>query len=138
MTSPMPSSGFLIDTNVISELAKPQPNPGVTRWGASVQSVSVSAVSLEEIFFGLALKPNVRIRGWFETFVETYCRILPLTAEIAKSSGSLRGRLASRGKVRTQADMLIAATAQIHQLTLVTRNVRDFEECGIALLNPFS
>ena len=50
----------------------------------------------------------------------------------------MRGRLAARGVVREQADMLIAAIAQVHQLTLVTRNTRDFEFCGIALLNPFA
>lgn len=134
----MPSSGFLVDTNVISELAKPEPNPGVVRWAESVQAVALSVISLEEIFFGLAWKPNARIRAWFETFLDRHCRILPVAAEIAKGSGALRGGLASKGKPRTQADMLIAATAQIHQLTLVTRNVRDFEDCGIALLDPFA
>ena len=49
----------------------------------------------------------------------------------------MRGVLAARGQVRHMADMLIAATAQIHALTLVTRNVRDFDGCGIAVLNPF-
>jgi predicted nucleic acid-binding protein len=50
----------------------------------------------------------------------------------------MRGKLRNQGKTRSQADMLIAATAQIHQLTLVTRNIRDFEDCDILLLNPFT
>ena len=50
----------------------------------------------------------------------------------------MRAQLATRGHVRSQADMLIAATAQVHALTLVTRNVRDFDGCGIAVLNPFT
>lgn len=61
------------------------------------------------------------------------CQVLPITAEIAKRSGELGGNLRTQGKPRSQADMLIAATAQIHQLTLVTRNIRDFEDCAIAL-----
>jgi predicted nucleic acid-binding protein len=70
--------------------------------------------------------------------LKTYCQIIPITAEIAHHSGELRGRLRTQGKPRTQADMLIAATAHLHQLTLVTRNTRDFEDCGISLLNPFT
>ncbi len=129
---------FLVDTNVISELARREPNPGVLSWADSVSSVAVSAVTVEEIFFGLAWKPNQRIQGWIEQFFGDDCRICPVTTEIARCSGMLRGRFAAHGQQRTQADMLIAATAQINQLTLVTRNIRDFEDCGIGLLDPFS
>jgi toxin FitB len=62
----------------------------------------------------------------------------PLPRYCGWRAGALRGQLAARGLVRHQADMLIAATAQAHQLTLVPRNIRDFEDCGIGLLNPFS
>ena len=64
--------------------------------------------------------------------------MLPITEEIARQSGLLRGGLRARGVSRTQAAMLIAATAQIHALTLVTRNGRDFENCGVTLFDPFS
>jgi predicted nucleic acid-binding protein len=64
--------------------------------------------------------------------------VLPVTDAIARRGGEMRAALAARGQVRSQADMLIAATAQVHALTVVTRNVRDFDDCGIALLNPFS
>lgn len=99
--------------------------------------MAISAVTVEEVYFGLSWKPNPRIRLWFEGFLETYCQILPVTAEIAKRSGEIRGQLQARGETRSSADMLIASTAQEHQLTLVTRNVRHFEDCGIPLLNPF-
>lgn len=128
----------LADTNVASELAKPNPNPGVERWAVSAWSIALSAVTIEELLYGLSWRPNPRVSARLEEFVATRCDVLPITDEIARLSGQLRGRLASRGLVRTQADMLIAATAQVHQLALVTRNVKDFEECGIALLNPFS
>jgi toxin FitB len=97
----------------------------------------VSVITVEEIFYGLSAKPNLRIQTWFEGFVERYCKLLPITAEIAQRSGELRGQRRGQGKTHTQADMMIAATAQIHQLTLVTRNIRDFDDCGIPLLNPF-
>ena len=129
---------FLVDTNVISELVRRDPNPGVLSWADSVSSVVISAVTVEEIFFGLAWKPNQRIQEWVEQFFAEDCRICPVTIEIARCSGVLRGRFTARGQQRTQADMLIAATAQLHQLTVVTRNYRDFEDCGVALLDPFS
>ena len=129
---------FLVDTNVISELSRRTPNSGVLSWAETVTSVQISAVTVEEIFFGLAWKPNQRIQQWIEQFFTEDCRIRPVTLEIAKCSGLLRGGLAARGRQRSQADMLIAATAHVNQLTLVTRNIRDFDDCGVALLNPFS
>ncbi len=129
---------FLVDTNVVSELVRPAPNASVLAWADTVSSVALSVVTVEEIFFGLARKPNQRIQAWVERYLSDECEICPVTLEIARCAGLLRGSLASRGQRRTQADMLIAATAQVNQLTLVTRNVSDFESCGVALLNPFS
>jgi toxin FitB len=129
---------FLCDTNIISELARTQPNPGVIAWSSSVGSITLSVITLEEIAYGLTAKPNPRIQNWFQHFLSTYCQILPITAEIAQHAGELRGTFRTRGITRSQADMLIAATAHIHQLTLITRNIRDFEGCEIELFNPFS
>ncbi|MEH2454012.1 MAG: type II toxin-antitoxin system VapC family toxin [Nostoc sp.] len=134
----MPLMTFLCDTNIISELVRLQPNSGVLKWAALVPTIVLSTITVEEIFYGLTFKPNSRIQIWFESFLENNCEVLPITIEIAKRSGELRGQLRLSGKTHTQADMMIAATAQIHQLTLVTRNIRDFEGCGIPLLNPFS
>ena len=129
---------YLVDTNVIGDLARARPNHGVVTWAGQVNSVSLSVVSLEEIRFGLAWKPNARIAAWFERFLSEQCQILPVTDEVARRSGDLRGRLQARGRTRTQADMLIAATAIAHRLTLVTRNEADFEGCDVTVLNPFS
>lgn len=134
----MSSPTLLVDTHIISELARPRPNPGVLQWAESVSLVALSVVTVEEVIFGLAWRPNPRVRDWFARFLEVNCEVLPVTAEIADRAGELRGRLMSRGAARTQADMLIAATAHVHQLTLVTRNVRDFADTSVAVLNPFS
>jgi predicted nucleic acid-binding protein len=134
----MPPTAFLVDTNVLSELTRRRPDTRVTAWARTVATISLSVITLEEIEFGLAWKPNTRVQTWFETFVRQHCVIHAVSAEIAGVAGRLRGNLAVGGVARTQADMLIAATAQVERLTLVTRNVRDFAGCGIPLLDPFA
>ena len=71
----------------------------------------ISVVTLEEIFFGLAAKPNVRILAEVEALMSRRCRVLEVTPAIARQAGQMRGSLAARGRARSQADMLIAATA---------------------------
>jgi predicted nucleic acid-binding protein len=128
----------LVDTNVVSELARPRPDRRVVEWMIGLSAVILSAITVEEIFFGLAAKPTPRIERWFEGFLETDCQVLEVTASIARHAGVLRGQLARRGRSRTQADMLIASTAARHGLTLATRNERDFEDCGVSVHNPFA
>ena len=128
---------MLCDTNIISELARPHPNQGVWTWASQHPHIYLSAITIEELYFGLAWKSNPRIKLWLDHFIKDYCSILEITSEIAQFAGELRGNLQLKGITRTQADILIAATAAIHGLTLVTRNERDFESCGITILNPF-
>ena len=128
----------LCDTNVLSELIRRQPNPGVLGWADEQASIAISVVTVEEISYGLAWRPAPRIAAWFDRFLERRCEVLPVTAEIARVSGQLRGRLQAQGETRNQADMVLAATATIHGLTLVTRNVRHMVDCGVVVLNPFT
>lgn len=128
---------YVVDTNIISELCRRDPDDGVLGWSDGVARVAVSVITVEEVFFGLSWRPNPRVLAWMEQFFQRH-EVLPISQKIARRAGELRGQLTARGIVREQADMLIAATAQSHQLTLVTRNTRDFEQCGIGLLNPFS
>jgi predicted nucleic acid-binding protein len=129
---------ILVDTNVLSELVRPRPDPRVVDWAGGLSSVILSAVTIEEVFFGLSAKPSPRIERWFEDFLDSDCRVLEVTTPIARHAGILRGQLARRGRPRTQADMLIAATAALHGLTLATRNERDFKDCGVTVVNPFA
>ena len=133
----MASNDLLVDTNVISELVRRTPHRGVAAWANTVGRISVSVVTIEEIAFGLAWHPNARVVQWFDRFFEEQCLVIPVSKEIAKRAGHVRGSLRSEGKTVTQADALIAATAELLGLTLVTRNARDFEPWRIPLLNPF-
>lgn len=128
---------FLVDTNVVSELTKRRPNPGVIAWAGTVTDQQLSAISIDELRFGMARRPDARIINWLEQYLRQHS-VLPITQEIAERAGAMRGDFSRKGIVREQADMLIAATAQQHNLTLVTRNTRDFEGCGIGLLDPFT
>ena len=131
---------YLADTNIISELMRPVPHAGVLRWVEALDPTAgfaVSAVSVDEILFGLTHKPRPRALALFNRLAAR-TTVLDVTETVARRAGEMRGLLAARGQVRSQADMFIAATVQVHALTLVTRNVRDFDGCGIAVLNPFS
>lgn len=128
---------WLMDTNVLSELVRPQPNPGVLQWASKIETIAISAITVDELMYGLAWKPNNKVRGWLFGFLNESCDVLPITQSIAYRAGVMRGKLRAEGITRSQPDMLIAATAHAHGLTLVTRNVRDFQQCEIDLLNPF-
>lgn len=131
---------YLADTNIISELMRPVPHAGVVRWVEALDQTvgfAISAVSVDEILFGLTHKSRPRALALFNGLAAR-TTVLDVTEAVARRAGEMRGLLATRGQVRSQADMFIAATAQVHALTLVTRNVRDFDGCGIAVLNPFS
>lgn len=128
----------LCDTNVLGELSRPRPNPGVIEWAASVSLILLSVVTVEEVLYGLSWKPRPKTLAWFEKFLDEQCVVLPVTERIARIGGGLRGRFQAAGQTRTQADMLIAATAIVHETGLVTRDTGHFEGCGVSVFNPFS
>ncbi len=128
---------MLIDTNVIGELLRPRPDPRVLVWASGVQAGAVSVVTVEEIAFGFARRPKPRVQHAFESLMAERLSVIGVTEPIARAAGRLRGSFATQGVVRHQADMLIAATALVLGLTVVTRNTRDFTGCGVVVLNPF-
>lgn len=128
---------YLCDTNIISELMRPQPQPIVRHWLESQDTILLSVLSLEELHFGLLRKDLHQKRDWLTRFVAARCECLPIDTRIAIRAGEMRGELAKQGQTRTQADLLIAATAATHQATLATRNTRDFENLNLPIFNPF-
>lgn len=128
---------FLCDTNIISELMRPMPQPHVRRWLETQDSILLSVLSLEELHFGLLRKDLHQKRDWLNRFVDARCECLPIDTRIAIRAGEMRGELAKQGQTRSQADLLIAATAATHQAILATRNTRDFDQLNIPLFNPF-
>lgn len=127
----------LIDTNIISELMRRQPDPRVAAWAVQQPGFLISVITLEELTFGLTQKALPMKRQWLDDFLARQCQILPVTQSIAQGSGTLRGTLAAKGITRHPSDMLIAATALLHKLPLATRNTADFEDCGLTLVDPF-
>ena len=128
---------FLFDSNAVSEAMKREPNLQVRQLINKQTPVLMSVVSVEEIYYGLTYKDARKKWTWFENFVESRCEVLQVTTDIAKQCGIWRGQFRLQGITRSQADLLIGATALQHDLVLVTRNTKDFEGCDIQLFNPF-
>ena len=127
----------LWDTNIVSELSRPSPNPGVLAWAKGEDAIAISAVTVDEMMFGLTRRPRPRISTWLESFFTNHCEVMDVTEPVARLAGELRGHLRAKGEVRTQADMLVAATAKIHGFSLITRNTKDFKGCGVEVINQF-
>lgn len=132
-------TSHLLDTNVIRELVKPKPHPGVVAWLSGLEAVVLSAVTVEELTFGVERtqgKAREALRGWLSELWAAQPVIVDVTAEIAAAAGRLRARRTA-GRPASQADMLIAACALRRGLVLATRNTRDFSGFGLTLFNPF-
>lgn len=130
---------YLVDTNVLSELPRPRPDPRALRWLQDQPAILISVVSMEELVFGVSRASPTRrakLTGWLDTLLGA-AQLLDVTAPVARAAGELRAAREATGRRVAQADMLIAATAVVHGLTLATRNTRDFDGCGVALVDPF-
>jgi toxin FitB len=128
---------YLADTNILSELVKKTPDAQVMQWLQAIERMAISAVTIEEAHFGLAWLPNARKLSLFDAIVQSLQAVYPITESIAQRAGILRGQFQAQGITRSTPDMLIAATAQEHQLIIATRNVCDFLGCGVQVVNPF-
>ena len=137
-------NGYLIDTNIISELTKPSPAPQVEDFlRQSTDHVFVSVFSIGEIRKGIASLPTskrrVELEDWLNNEILPWFgdRILPVTLAIAEQLGMLAAQSKARGRPRSIIDAVLAATAFKHDLILVTRNVRDYEDLGVTIFNPW-
>ncbi|TFW26029.1 type II toxin-antitoxin system VapC family toxin [Duganella callida] len=136
---------FLLDTNVVSELRKApsgRADRSVVRWSLTIDETDLflSSITIHELEIGILLLSRKDVRGghslrsWMQhDILTTYAgRILPVDTTIAQRSAALH-----ICRTRPWADALIAATALVHGLTIVTRNVADFQSTGARLLNPW-
>jgi toxin FitB len=108
----------------------------VLRWISKQDQLAINVITLEELHFGLTRQSLHLKKHWLNSFIASQCLILPVIEPIACIAGSLRGELAREGITRHQADLLIAATALHHKLSLATRNTKDFTRCGLKMINP--
>lgn len=139
-------TGYLLDTNVPSEFSRDRPEPRVTHWLKTQPATMLflSAVTIGEIRKGLVVLPSSRRRieleAWFHTdlLIWFHNRILPVTHAVADRWGVLDGQCQLRGTPLNTADGMIAATAIEHDLTVVTRNVKDFTGLGVGIFNPWN
>ena len=136
---------ILLDTNVVSEVMKTQPAEAVVAWLNSQDSerLYVSAITIGEITYGLRILPDGKrrsgLRERFERFVALAFdqRVLSYDESAARVYGELMGDRKELGLPMSVPDGQIAAIARLNHLAVATRNVLDFEHCGIDVLNPF-
>ena len=136
---------YLLDTCMISELARPAPDARVLKWieSAEESALYLSVLTIGELEKGIARLPSSarrrKIEGWVRgDLADRFAgRVLAVDAAVAEKWGQISGASEARGKSPPVIDALIAATGLVHGLVVVTRNVADLERCGARCLNPW-
>jgi predicted nucleic acid-binding protein len=132
---------YLVDANVLSEPTKPEPAPRVVAWlRAHGPGINVNPVILGELRYGILILPKGKKRAtlesWFDAGIgRLHC--LPWDAETGLQWAELLARLRSAGKAMPIKDSLIAATAVVHGLAVVSRHRADFANAGVQVVDPF-
>ncbi len=132
----------LFDTNVVSELARPQPNPTILAYCGSVEQAYLSVVTMHELYYGAhAVNDSARqekLLGWITQLRSKHSgKVIPVNLEIAENAAIMRANERLAGRILAVEDSLIAATADVYSLSVVTRNTKDFQNTGIHLINPW-
>jgi len=136
---------FLLDTYAVSEWVKPRPNPGLIRWmeSADEDRLFLSVITLAELHYGVQWMPagrrRTRVERWLslEVPLRFERRVLPVSERIAVAWGRVVSLTESAGRPISAMDAFLAATAQVHDLTLVTRNVDHFRALK-TVLSPWT
>lgn len=137
---------ILLDTNVVSEIAKERPSDDVIAWlnAQASSDLFLSSVTLAETAYGFRIMPPGRRRDHriaiFERFIAQQFSqpILTFDEDTARAFGDIVGARRQLGRPMSTFDGQIAAIARVNHLALATRNVKDFEDCGLELINPFT
>jgi predicted nucleic acid-binding protein len=137
---------FLLDTNVVSEWVKPRPNPGIMKWLAGVDEdrVFLSVITLAELRNGITRLPAGRRREQLDSWLSHDLlerfegRLLSIGTAIADQWGRITAIAKTSGRTIHAMDAFLAATAAVHELTIVTRDVKDFEQIKLSVLSPWS
>ena len=132
---------YLVDANVLSEPTRPRPDAGVLSWlREHERDFAVDPVIVGELRFGILLLPKgrkrVRLERWFESGIQRL-QCLSWDLDTGLRWAALLAALRAKGRAMPIKDSLIAATALVHGLTVVTRNDADFEKAGVPIVNPF-
>lgn len=136
---------IVLDTNVVSELMKSAPHRAVVRWAAArpVAGLFTTAITQAEILHGVRLLPSGRRRDAIEAsakavFEEVFAgRVLPFSSEVAEPYAEIAAGRRRSGRPISQADAQIAAIARAVGASLATRNVGDFDGCGVRVVDPW-
>ena len=137
---------FVIDTNVASELMRPEPAPTVAAWIAErdAEELYLTAVSEAELLFGIAIMPAGRRRDMLEASMNRWLdqgfgeRILPFDSAAARAYAEVASDRRRAGRPIGEADCQIAAISRSRGAVLVTRNERDFEATGVDIVDPWT
>ena len=135
-------TGFLLDTNVVSELTKKSPDPGVIAFLSEQDNLWLSPIVLHELEFGLQLLPQGssrdRLRQTLSELIAEYeDQVLPVKRKEAEWAARLRAQAHLSGRVLHLGDALIAGTAKSHNLSIATRNIGGFDGLDVDVLNPW-
>lgn len=136
-------SGYVVDTNIISEAIKAKPDPNVTTWlEKNSRTLYLTSITIEELRFGALMMPKGKKRKALEEWIDSlsiafYQKILSFDARAAETCAIFHERAISNGRTPSIEDLMIASIAQSEGLAVATRNVKDFEYLDIDLANPF-
>ena len=136
---------IVLDTNVVSEPLKPKPDAAVLDWldAQDPQTLYITTINLAELLAGIALMPAGRKRTVLKSALDSQImplfegRLLQFDAKAAAVFAQINAKVQSQGAAISFADGAIAAIAHVNNFSVATRNLRDFERAGVALLNPW-
>jgi toxin FitB len=135
-------SRYLLDTNVISETARPQPDAKVIRWLSQRATLQLPAIGIYELASGIqrlaAGKKREFLEDWFAELLASDCDVLPFDRSAALSCAALESEARRRGRPIELRDLLILAIAKSQNLSVATRNVEHFRGFGVPVYDPFN